>query len=90
MSSRIALCVASSLLAAWLALPLQAQEALRTTLVLSETATREVAQDTLVAVLAARAEAATPRAAQGDVNRAMTAALEKAATVAGVRAASGG
>ena len=43
------------------ALPALGQEAGRTTLVLSETAAREVAQDTLVAVLAARAEAAAPR-----------------------------
>ena len=77
-------------LAAALAAPALGQEAARTTLVLSETAAREVAQDTLVAVLVARAEASTPRAAQADVNRAMTAAIEKAGAVAGVRAATGG
>ena len=90
MSSRIALCIGSSLLAAWLTAPLQAQEAGRTTLVLSETAAREVAQDTLVALLAARAEAGTPRAAQAEVNQAMTAAIQKAEAVTGVRAATAG
>ena len=90
MSSRVVLCLASSLVAASPAAPAPAQEALRTTLVLSETAAREVAQDTLVALLAARAEATTPRAAQAEVNRAMTAAIEKADAVTGVRAATAG
>jgi predicted secreted protein len=44
----------------------------------------------LVALLVARAEATTPRAAQADVNRAMMAAIEKAGAVAGVRAATAG
>jgi len=70
--------------------PAVAQEPERTRLVLSETATREVEQDTLVAVLAARAEATAPREAQAAVNRTMTAAIEQAEAVAGVRAATGG
>jgi len=90
MSSRVVLCLASSLVAASPAAPAPAQEALRTTLVLSETAAREVTQDTLVAVLAVRAEADAPRAAQAAVNQAMTAAVEKASAVAAVRAATGG
>ena len=90
MSSRTALWVASSLLAAGLAPAAPAQEAGQTTLVLSETAAREVAQDTLVALLVARAEASTPRAAQADVNQAMAAAIEKAGSIAGVRAATAG
>ena len=90
MSSRVVLCMASGLLAASLAAPAPAQEALRTTLVLSETAAREVAQDTLVALLAARAEATTPRAAQAEVNQAMTVAIGKADAVTGVRAATAG
>jgi predicted secreted protein len=78
------------LVAVWLALPAQAQEVARTTLVLSETAAREVEQDTLVAVLAAHAEADAPRAAQAAVNQAMTAAIDMVKAVAGVRAARGG
>jgi hypothetical protein len=64
------------LVAVWLALPAQAQEVARTTLVLSETAAREVEQDTLVGVLAARAVAAAPRAAPAAFNQAMTAAID--------------
>ena len=90
MSSRVVLCLAASLIAALPAAPVPAQDAQRTTLVLSETATREVAQDTLVAVLTARAEASTPRAAQAEVNQAMTAAIGKAEAVTGVRAATAG
>lgn len=90
MSSRVVLCLAASLVAALPAAPVPAQEAGRTTLVLSETAAREVAQDTLVALLAARAEASTPRAAQAEVNQAMTAAIQKAEAVTGVRAATAG
>jgi predicted secreted protein len=89
MSSRVVLCLAASLIAA-LPTPAPAQDAQRTTLVLSETAAREVAQDTLVALLAARTEASTPRAAQAEVNRAMTAAIDKAEAVTGVRAATAG
>lgn len=58
-----------------------AQEADTTRLVLSETATREVEQDTLVATLAVRAEAESPRAAQAEVNAAMAAAIDKAEAV---------
>jgi len=67
-----------------------AAEPAGTRLVLSETATREVEQDTLVAIVTARAEAAAAREAQAEVNRAMTAAVEQARAVAGVRAATGG
>jgi predicted secreted protein len=73
-----------------LAAPAAADEPARTKLVLSATATREVEQDTLVAVLSAHAEAASARAAQASVNRMMTAAVEKARAVATIRAASGG
>jgi predicted secreted protein len=90
MSSRVVLCLAASLIASLPAAPAPAQDAQRTTLVLSETAAREVAQDTLVALLAAHAEASTPRAAQAEVNRAMTAAIDKAEAVTGVRAATAG
>ncbi|MGH6915876.1 MAG: SIMPL domain-containing protein [Geminicoccales bacterium] len=73
-----------------LALPALAQDAGQTRLVLSETASREVEQDTLVAVLSVRAESASAREAQSAVNSAMTAAIEKARAVASVRAATGG
>lgn len=66
-----------------------AQETDATRLVLSETATREVEQDTLVARLTARAEAGTARAAQADVNAAMTAAIEKTETVEDLERATG-
>jgi uncharacterized protein len=89
MPSRRVLCLGLTVVAL-LAAPALAQEPERTRLVLSETATREVEQDTLVAVLAARAEAAAPREAQAAVNRAMTAAIERAEVAAGVRAATGG
>jgi predicted secreted protein len=90
MRNRLVLCLGLIIAVAALAAPAFAQEPARTRLVLSETATREVEQDTLVAVLAARAEAAAPREAQAAVNRAMTAAIEQAEAVAGVRAATGG
>jgi predicted secreted protein len=73
-----------------LAAPAQGQEPARTTLLLSETAAREVEQDTLVAVLAVRSEAAAPRTAQAAVNQAMSAAVERARAVPAVRAATGG
>ena len=89
MSNRVGLCLAGLLVSAS-ALPAPAQESGHTTLVLSETAAREAEQDTLVAVLAARAEAAAPREAQAAVNEAMTAAIERARAVAPVRVATGG
>jgi uncharacterized protein len=70
--------------------PVPAQEPPETRLVLEETATREVEQDTLVAVLVARHEAPSPRDAQAAVNTLMTAAIERARAVEGVRPASGG
>jgi predicted secreted protein len=90
MSSRRVLCLWLTVVSAAPAAPALAQGGGQTTLVLSETAAREVTQDTLVAVLAVRAEADAPRAAQAAVNQAMTAAVEKASAVAAVRAATGG
>ena len=90
MRNRLVVCLGLIMAAAAHLPPAAAQEPERTRLVLSETATREVEQDTLVAVLAARAEAAAPREAQATVNRAMTAAIGQAEAVAGVRAATGG
>jgi predicted secreted protein len=90
MPNRLAPCLGLIVASLWLAPPAPAQEPERTRLVLSETASREVEQDTLVAMLAARAEAAPAREAQAAVNRAMTAAIEQARAVAGVRAATGG
>jgi predicted secreted protein len=90
MPNRVWLCL--GLLAATLcwAAPGWAQEPARTRLVLSETASREVEQDTLVAIVTARAAAAAAREAQAAVNRTMAAAIEQARAVAGVRAATGG
>jgi predicted secreted protein len=70
--------------------PAQAQEAEQTKLVLGETATREVEQDTLVAIVSARAQASSPRDAQQQVNTAMTAAIEKARGIEGIRPSTGG
>jgi predicted secreted protein len=78
------------LLAVSLPLPVLAQDTGQTRLVLSETASREVEQDTLVAVLTARAESASAREAQSAVNGAMTAAIEAAQAVESVRPATGG
>jgi predicted secreted protein len=61
-----------------------------TKLVLGETATREVEQDTLVAVVSARAQADAPREAQQQVNTAMAAAIEKAKGMEGIRPSTGG
>jgi len=61
-----------------------------TKLVLGETATREVEQDTLVAVVSARAQADVPREAQQQVNTAMTSAIEKAKGIEGIRPSTGG
>lgn len=61
-----------------------------TTLILSESATREVEQDTILARLVARAEGEAPAAVQATVNRAMADALEQARAAAGVRVATGG
>jgi uncharacterized protein len=90
MFSRVMRCVGPGLLAVMLVAPALAQEPGRTTLVLSETAARDVEQDTLVAMLSVRAEADAPRAAQDAVNRTMTAAVDQARAVASVRAATGG
>jgi uncharacterized protein len=83
------------LVALWLsvclALPAAAQESNGngTKLVLSQTASREVEQDMLVALLVARAEKADAREAQAAVNEAMTAALSIVA-VEGVDRVTGG
>lgn len=61
-----------------------------TTLVLTETASREVEQDTVVASLVARAEGADPATVQGEVNRMMTDALEVAQQLVGTSPATGG
>lgn len=61
-----------------------------TRVVLDEVALREVEQDTLVAVLAARGEAVNPRDAQAEVNEAIQDAIEQAEAVPGVRRATGG
>lgn len=90
MFSRVMRCVGPGLLAVMLVAPALAQEPGRTTLVLSETAARDVEQDTLVAMLSVRADADAPRAAQAAVNRTMTAAVDQARAVASVRAATGG
>jgi predicted secreted protein len=93
MPHRLTLGLAGLLAAGLLAAPALAQEPSTPTptkLVLSETATREVEQDTLVAVLSARADAAAPREAQGEVNAAMTEAVAAARAVEGVRLATGG
>ena len=90
MPNRLAPCLGLIVACTWLAPAGSAQEPERTRLVVSESATREVEQDTLVGILAARAEAAAPREAQAEVNRAMAAAIERAQAVAGVRAATGG
>jgi predicted secreted protein len=78
------------LAAAPLALPALAQDAGQTRLVLSETASRELEQDTLVAVLSARAESASAREAQSAVNASMAAAIERARAVESVRPATSG
>lgn len=88
MSLRIA--VSLLVLAALAPLPLHAEKAGQTTLVLRESAEREVEQDTLVATLAARAQADSARAAQAAVNDAMSDAVEAARATSGVRAATGG
>ncbi|HEX6143960.1 MAG TPA: SIMPL domain-containing protein [Geminicoccaceae bacterium] len=95
---RAATLVRSSLVVAALMLapvPALAQEDEReddrgTRVVLDEVALREVEQDTLVAVLAARGEAANPRDAQAEVNEAIQDAIEQAEAVPGVRRATGG
>jgi predicted secreted protein len=90
MPNRLAPCLGLIVACIGLAPAASAQEPERTRLVLSETATREVEQDTLVAILAARAAAAAPREAQAEVNRVMAAAIERAQQVAEVRAATAG
>lgn len=61
-----------------------------TTLVLGERATREVEQDTLVAVLSARHRSPDAREAQRVVNETMTAAIEQARAVDGIELSTGG
>jgi predicted secreted protein len=90
MPIRVALGLALVLAAIPLALPSLAQEAGQTRLVLSETASREVEQDTLVAVLSARGESASAREAQSAVNGAMAAAIAAVRAVESVRTATGG
>jgi predicted secreted protein len=90
MRERLALALILVMVAALPFAPAQAQEAERTKLVLGETATREAEQDTLVAVVSARAQAASPREAQQQVNTAMTAAIEKAQGIEGIRPSTGG
>jgi predicted secreted protein len=91
MSNRLTLGLAGLLITcAAPTVPAVADEPAGTKLVLSATATREVQQDTLMALLSAHAEAAGARAAQGAINRMMNSAIEKARAVASVRAASGG
>jgi predicted secreted protein len=68
----------------------RAQAPEETRLVLGDTATREIEQDTLVAVVAARAQARSPREAQQQINAAMTAAIDKAKGREGIRPSSGG
>lgn len=75
--------------------PVPAQEATAdeergTLIVLDETAVREVEQDTLVAMLAARGEAPNPRDAQSEVNQAIQSAIEAAEQVQGVRRSTAG
>lgn len=73
------------------AAPAFAQPAISgTKLVLAETVAREVEQDTLVAILTARAGGATAAEAQGAVNALMTAAVEQARGAPSVRRATGG
>lgn len=67
-----------------------AQDGAETRLILQESASREVEQNVLVAVLEAHGEAQSAREAQASVNQAMVAAVEQARAVAGVRPASGG
>ena len=93
MPNRLMLALAGLLAAGLLAAPALAQDAQEpkpTKLVLSETAAREVEQDTLVAVLTARAQTDAPREAQNQVNAAMTEAVATARAVEGVRLATGG
>lgn len=90
MPRRPALGLVIALLAAVVAAPAPAQEPAQTTLVLQETALREVEQDTLVATVTARTEARTAREAQDAVNAAMTAAIEETRAVEGISRATGG
>lgn len=90
MRERLALALILVMAAALPVAPAQAQEAERTKLVLGETATREAEQDTLIAAVSARAQAASPREAQQQVNTAMTAAIEKARGIEGIRPSTGG
>lgn len=68
----------------------QPAEEQRTRIMLNESAGREVEQDTLVATLAAHAEAGSPQDAQAQVNETMEQAIATAATVEGVRRSTGG
>ena len=86
------LALALALAVLTLAAPALAQEAedAPTRLVLNETATREVEQDTLVAVVTARHEAREALQAQRTVNEAMAAAIEATRAVEGVQRSTGG
>lgn len=95
MSYRTILNGLTAMLAAWplagamAQSPQDAQDA-STRLILQESASREVEQNVLVAVLEAHGEAQSAGEAQAAVNQAMVAAVEQARAVAGVRPASGG
>jgi predicted secreted protein len=85
----------SVLIVAALSAPALAQDAAgdqneSTRIVLSETAVREVEQDTLVAMLTARGEAEAPREAQNQVNQAIQGALEAASGAEDIRRSTGG
>lgn len=88
MPNPMALGLALVLASSPLAVPLSAQ--VPTKLMLGESATREVEQDTLVVVLAARHRAPDAREAQRVVNQTMTGAIEQARAVAGIQVATGG
>ena len=61
-----------------------------TRLTLSQTVAREIEQDTLVAILTARAGASSAREAQAAVNTTMAGAVEQARAVEAVRQSTGG
>lgn len=88
MTHRIA--VALVLMLAAEPLVVSAQEARTTRLVVAESATRELEQDTLVTTLAVRAEATAAHDAQGRVNAAMADAIERTGAVEGLDRFTGG
>ncbi len=87
MHRRIALCALFALPGAALAQPAPLAE---TALHIAESAEVRRAPDEVVAVLRAEARAASAAAAQEAVNRAMAAAVQRAGTVPGLRATTGG